>query len=101
VVGRREYKNVIITSQVQNIKNRGDRMVNFNKVHETQPDKQNDPNDTYVDNLLAGYQKIEGGGPIKKINLKAMPTPVRYFGYFFITVAVSMVLILIGISIFK
>ncbi len=76
-------------------------MDKFIKVHETQPDRPNDPNDTNVDNLLADYQKIESGGPIKKIDFQAMPTPVKYFGYFFIAVVITMALVLIGISVFK
>jgi hypothetical protein len=76
-------------------------MDKFTKVHETQPDKPIVPNDANVDNLLAGYQKIEAGGPIRKIDLQAMPAPVRYFGYFFFTVIIVAVLFFIGISIFK
>ena len=72
------------------------------KGHETQPEKPIiDTTNTYSDDLISGYQKIEAGGPIKKIDFKAMPTPVRYFGYFFITFVILAVITLIGISVLK
>lgn len=38
----------------------------------------------YVDEQLKPMQQIEGGGVPKRVNLKSMPKPIRWLGYFFI-----------------
>jgi hypothetical protein len=77
-------------------------MDKFKNIHETQPSER--PvvtDDNSINNSLNEIQRIEGGGPPRKIDFKSMPAPVRLFGYFFILVMVLMMLFLIGISIFK
>ncbi|WP_337102870.1 hypothetical protein [Paenibacillus sp. YIM B09110] len=63
-------------------------------IHETQPEKVQTgdviPNVHYVDENLRSIQQIEGGGPIRKVDLGTLPRPLRIFGYFFISVIVLM-----------
>jgi hypothetical protein len=67
-----------------------------NNIHETQPEREQvQPKaEHYVDEQLYPLQNIEGGGSIKKIDLSTMPRPIRFIGYFIISVAV-----LIGASV--
>lgn len=58
-------------------------------IHETQPEKEKlYNNDNFVDEDLRSIQNIEGGGPIKKIDLNTMPRPLKIFGYFFFSILV-------------
>ncbi|MGO4698947.1 hypothetical protein AB4Z50_32330 [Paenibacillus sp. 2TAB26] len=63
-----------------------------NNIHETQPEKEHSySNDNYVDENLRSIQSVEGGGPMKKIDLNSMPRPLKIFGYF-----VFLILVLMG-----
>lgn len=58
-------------------------------IHETQPEKEKlYKNDNFVDEDLRSIQNIQGGGPIKKIDLNTMPRPLKIFGYFFFSILV-------------
>ncbi|MFD0588121.1 hypothetical protein ACFQZE_08920 [Paenibacillus sp. GCM10027627] len=35
----------------------------------------------YVDPNIESIQRIEGGGPIQKVNMSLLPKPLQYFGY--------------------
>lgn len=73
------------------------------KPHETQPVRTEIdavPNN-YVDENLLEMQRIEGQGPLKKVNMKDLPKPLRLFGYFVITCIMLMVIFGIIVSIFK
>ena len=76
--------------------------MSVNNIHETQPEKEHlYNNDNYVDENLRSMQIIEGGGPIKKINLNTMPRPLKIFGYFFFTTLVLMGTATIVVSFFR
>lgn len=50
-----------------------------NKVHDTKFNESeilNITNTSYIDDQLLSMQRIEGGGPPKRIDLKTMPKPV-------------------------
>lgn len=75
-----------------------------NKVHETQSNesKGRDSTDSsYIDDQMLPMQRIEGGGPIKKIDLSTMPKPLRIFGYFFFACMIIMLLATLFVSLFK
>lgn len=55
----------------------------------------------YVDEQLRPLQQIEGGGGPKKVYLKSMPKPVRYFGYFFLFIVPLLMIALVIISFLK
>ncbi|KRE47780.1 hypothetical protein [Paenibacillus sp. Soil522] len=62
-----------------------------NNIHETQPEKEHlYNNDNYVDENLRSIQNIEGGGPLKKIDLNTMPRPLKVFGYFLFSILMLM-----------
>ncbi|MGO4537647.1 hypothetical protein [Paenibacillus sp. 2TAB19] len=68
--------------------------MNEKNIHETQSEKQ-ETRDVFsnvndIDENLRSIQQIEGGGPIRKVDLRTMPRPLRIFGYFFISVIVLM-----------
>ncbi|NOU62576.1 hypothetical protein GC096_00770 [Paenibacillus sp. LMG 31461] len=59
------------------------------KIHETQTEKERlYNNDNFVNEDLRSIQNIEGGGPIKRIDLNTMPRPLKAFGYFFFSILV-------------
>lgn len=72
------------------------------KIHETQPDEKPIVNNGELvgDERLREIQNIEGGGPLKKVDWKAMPKPVRVFGYFFVACVVLMGIFGIIVSFF-
>jgi hypothetical protein len=73
-----------------------------NNIHETQPEKENlYNNDNYVDENLRSIQNIEGRGPMKKIDLNALPRPLKVFGYFFFSILVLMGAATVVISFFR
>jgi hypothetical protein len=39
---------------------------------------------------LGSIQNIEGGGPMKKIDLNSMPRPLKNFGYFVFSIILLM-----------
>jgi hypothetical protein len=62
-----------------------------NNIHETQPKKEHSySNDNYIDENLGSIQNIEGGGPMKKIDLNSMPRPLKIFGYFVFSIILLM-----------
>ncbi len=70
-----------------------------NNIHETQPEKEHlYNNDNYVDENLRSIQNIEGGGPMKRIDLNILPRPLKIFGYFFLTILVLMGAVAVLIS---
>jgi hypothetical protein len=70
-----------------------------NNIHKTQPEKEHlYSNDNYVDENLSSIQSIEGGGPIKKIDLNSMPRPLKIFGYFAFSIFVLMGAVAVLIS---
>lgn len=70
-----------------------------NKIHETQPEKEHlHSNYNYLDENLRSIQSIEGGGPMKKIDLNSMPRPLKIFGYFVFSILVLMVAVAVLIS---
>jgi hypothetical protein len=79
--------------------------MNEKNIHETQPEKLKTgdvfSNVNYIDENLRSIQQIEGGGPIRKVDLRTMPRPLRIFGYFFISVIVLMGAAAILISFFR
>jgi hypothetical protein len=63
-------------------------------LHETQPEAMHGIEEHgYVNPNLAELQRIESGGTKVKAELGSMPQPIRYFGYFFFTSAVLMLVI--------
>jgi hypothetical protein len=52
------------------------------KIHETQPNKEADLERLRINPILEDAQRIEGGGPPKKVNLDAMPKWLRMFWLF-------------------
>lgn len=67
-------------------------MGNDNENHETQSDTNySDAETTQVHSMIEEAQRIEGGGPPKKVDFKSLPKPIRIFGYFFITMMIIMV----------
>ncbi|KRE35292.1 MULTISPECIES: hypothetical protein [Bacteria] len=75
-----------------------------NKVHETQSNESeilNSTNTSFIDDQLLPMQKIEGGGPPKRIDLSTMPKPLRILGYFFFAFILIMFLVSLFVSIFK
>lgn len=74
-----------------------------NKVHETQSNESEILNSTtsFIDDQLLPMQRIEGGGPPKRIDLSTMPKPLRIFGYFFFAFILIMFLAILFVSIFK
>ncbi|MDQ6420216.1 hypothetical protein RB620_12290 [Paenibacillus sp. LHD-117] len=50
-------------------------------IHETQPERLSAPEEPYRDPNMETIQRVEGGGPIRKVNMEQMPKPLRYFGY--------------------
>ncbi|MGZ9586993.1 hypothetical protein [Paenibacillus marinisediminis] len=77
--------------------------MNKKDVHETQQSSEIIiPNEQgYVDENLRSIQNVEGGGLFKKVDLKAMPSPLRVFGYVFYTIAILMLLVAIYVSVFR
>lgn len=71
------------------------------KLHETEEQPMH--NDVAVFNRepMANLQYIEGGGPLKRVNLKEMPKWVRYFGYFFGYIVPVLLIGLILLSFFR
>jgi hypothetical protein len=66
-------------------------MENDNKIHETQSDTNySEVEITQVHSMIEDAQRIEGGGPPKKVDFKSLPKPIRIFGYFFITMMIIM-----------
>ncbi|MFE5323423.1 hypothetical protein ACFQ88_32550 [Paenibacillus sp. NPDC056579] len=64
------------------------------KTHETKPEPaRTDSEAEYVNPLMLDMQKIEGGGTPKKADLDSMPSPIRYFGYFFFASATIMLIV--------
>ncbi|WP_317979650.1 hypothetical protein [Paenibacillus glycanilyticus] len=62
-----------------------------NNIHETNPEKEYlYTDDNYVDENLRSIQNIEGGGPLKKVDLRSMPRPLRILGYFLFSIIVLM-----------
>jgi hypothetical protein len=53
-------------------------------IHETQAVREIQEEPQYVDEQLLPMQRIEGGGPIKRVPLHTMPAPLRIFGYLFL-----------------
>lgn len=74
-----------------------------NNVHETQPPREqvHHPADHYVDEQLYPLQNAEGGGPIRKADLSAMPRPIRFIGYFIVTAAVIVAVSVILVDIIR
>jgi len=72
------------------------------KIHETQPDSHPITNNghTVVNEMIEEAQRIEGGGPPRKVDLRTMPTPIKFFGYFFISCVIIMGIVVIFIMIF-
>ncbi|WP_058301406.1 hypothetical protein [Gorillibacterium timonense] len=73
------------------------------KPHESQSGEKNISEESvaYVDPQLEELARITGGGPMKKTDLATMPKPLRYFGYFVMTVFILMVAIGFYFSFFK
>lgn len=70
-----------------------------NNIHETQSEKEHlYSNDNYVDENLRSIQSIEGGGPMKKIDLNSLPRPLKIFGYFVFSIIVLMGAVAVLIS---
>ncbi|GAA4881294.1 hypothetical protein GCM10023310_71840 [Paenibacillus vulneris] len=65
-------------------------------LHETQPDSARVEKADYI-NPLQDAQPIQNGGSSKKADIGSMPSPIRYFGYFFFTSAA--VVLLVGLLI--
>lgn len=62
-----------------------------NKNHETQHRTDyTELEAPQIHSMIEEAQRIEGGGPPKKVNFNSMPKPVRFFGYFFIAVVIAM-----------
>ncbi|WP_214626649.1 hypothetical protein [Paenibacillus agaridevorans] len=66
-----------------------------NNTHETQPETERAVDETYKDMNMDGIQRVEGGGPIRKVNMREMPKPIRYFGYTVATIFLLGTLILL------
>lgn len=58
------------------------------KFHESQPSRPHVPEEPYRDENLAALSRVEGGGPIRKVNMDQMPKPLRYFGYAVATILI-------------
>lgn len=70
-----------------------------NNIHKTQPEKEHSySDDNYVDENLRSIQSIEGGGPMKKIDLNSMPRPLKIFSYFVFSILVLMGAVVVLIS---
>ena len=70
--------------------------------HETQPEKETlYGNDHYVGENLRAIQNIEGGGPMKQIDLNTMPRPLKVFGTFLFAAAALMGVAVVVISFFR
>ncbi|MGO4185353.1 hypothetical protein AB4Z45_02865 [Paenibacillus sp. MCAF9] len=70
-----------------------------NNIHETQLEKEHSySDDNYVDENLRSIQSIEGGGPMKKIDLNSMPGPLKIFSYFVFSILVLMGAVVVLIS---
>ncbi|SFE60385.1 hypothetical protein SAMN05216378_3694 [Paenibacillus catalpae] len=62
-----------------------------NNIHETNPEKEYlYTDDNYVDENLRSIQNIEGGGPLRKVDLHSMPRPLRILGYFLFSIILLM-----------
>lgn len=59
------------------------------KIHETQKTGGFETEPGYVTEF-ENAQRIEGGRPLQKINLRQLPAPIRVFGYFFMAVMLVM-----------
>lgn len=56
------------------------------KFHESQPSRPHVPEEPYRDENLEALSRVEGGGPIRRVNMNQMPKPLRYFGYAIATI---------------
>lgn len=63
--------------------------------HATQPNPILVPEEQYVDSQLVQLQRIEGGGPPRKVNLQTFPTWLRYGGYGFLALMIFFSLVCI------
>lgn len=71
-------------------------------IHETQPEPvKMYNNDNCVNDDLRSIQNVEGGGPIKKIDLHTMPRPLKAFGYFFISILMLFGAIIVIVSLLR
>lgn len=72
------------------------------KIHETKPETVRVESEAeYVNPSLLEMQQIEGGGSPKKADLGSMPSPIRYFGYFFFASATLMLIVGLWIQFMK
>lgn len=51
--------------------------------------------------LFEDAQRIEGGGPIKKVDINSLPKPIRIFRYFILIIFFGMLIIVLVTSIIK
>lgn len=70
--------------------------------HETQPEPiLSSQEDSVIHEDLLPIQRIEGGGPPKRVDFSTLPKPIRYFGYFFVAAAVIMAVMAAVVSLFR
>lgn len=62
------------------------------KYHETQADTSySEVEAAHIQSTFEDSQRIEGGGPPKKLDIASLPTPIRILGWLFIVVMMVMV----------
>lgn len=65
-------------------------------IHETEPSEQYiQPESRYEDPNTSAIQRVEGGGPIKKVSLQELPKAIKIFYYLIISVVAVAVISLI------
>lgn len=69
--------------------------------HETQPEPLSSQEDSVIHEDLLPIQRIEGGGPPKRVDFSTLPKPIRYFGYFLVAAAVIMAVMAAVVSLFR
>ena len=57
--------------------------------------------DGWIDSHMAEAQRIEGGGPRKKIVVSQLPRPIRIFAYGFMAITIMMLIMTLIVSIWK
>ncbi|MWC29398.1 hypothetical protein [Paenibacillus sp. MMS18-CY102] len=76
-------------------------MSGANRIHETQGAYEGRLETAYNNETLLPMQAIESGGSPKRVDFSAMPAPIRYFGYFFMTAGAVFALAVVFVSLFR
>ncbi|MEK4850655.1 hypothetical protein NST04_12490 [Paenibacillus sp. FSL H7-0756] len=56
----------------------------------------------YIDEQLLPQQLIEGGGPLRRVDLTSLPVPVKYIGYMIVYgIPVLFLSLIVAVTFFK